>query len=225
MTAKENFISEIEKLLKTNTINEDAMNYFTEFKNGTVKNSSVITEKGAAVLRFLQTQPSTNYAFTAKMIAEELNMNTRSISGTMRKLLNDGYVEKLRGRAKDLGVADMIQFVGGVYGDKKWKLYGEASLFVLPTHSENFGIVVAEALACGIPVITTKGTPWEDLVTSHCGWWTGIGTQPTVEALKDFLNKTDTELSEMGENGRKLVRERYSSSAIARQFLKMYSQL
>ena len=95
MTAKENFISEIEKLLKTNTINEDAMNYFTEFKNGTVKNSSVITEKGAAILRFLQTQPSTNYAFTAKMIAEELNMNTRSISGTMRKLLNDGYVEKL----------------------------------------------------------------------------------------------------------------------------------
>ena len=95
MTAKENFISEIEKLLTTNTINEDAMNYFTEFKNGTVKNSSVITEKGVAVLRFLQTQPSTNYAFTAKMIAEELNMNTRSISGTMRKLLNDGYVEKL----------------------------------------------------------------------------------------------------------------------------------
>ena len=94
MTAKENFISEIEKLLKTNTINEDAMNYFTEFKNGTVKNSSVITEKGAAVLRFLQTQPA-NYVFSAKMVAEELNMNTRSISGTMRKLLNDGYVAKL----------------------------------------------------------------------------------------------------------------------------------
>lgn len=95
MTAKENFIAEIEKLLKENTINEDAMNYFTEFKNGTVKNSSVITEKGATVLKFLQTQYSINYTFTAKMIAEELNMNTRSVSGTMRKLLNDGYVEKL----------------------------------------------------------------------------------------------------------------------------------
>ena len=138
---------------------------------------------------------------------------------------DDGYVEKLRGMAKDLGVADMIQFVGGVYGEKKWELYGAASLFVLPTHSENFGIVVAEALACGIPVITTKGTPWEDLVTSHCGWWTEIGTQPSVEALKEFLSKTDTELSKMGDNGRQLVRERYSSSAIARQFLKMYSQL
>ena len=94
MTAKENFILEIEKLLSNNTINEDAMNYFTEFKNGIVKNSSVITEKGAIILKFLQTQPI-DYIFSAKMIAEVLNMNTRSISGTMRKLLNDGFVEKV----------------------------------------------------------------------------------------------------------------------------------
>ena len=94
MTAKENFISEIEKLLKTNTINEDAMSYFTEFKNGTVKNSSVITEKGAAVLEYLQNQED-GYVFSAKMLAEALDMNTRSISGTMRKLAADGYVEKI----------------------------------------------------------------------------------------------------------------------------------
>ena len=94
MTAKENFISEIEKLLKTNTINEDAMNYFTEFKNGTVKNSSVITEKGAAVLEYLQGQ-NDDYIFSAKMLSEALDMNTRSISGTMRKLAADGYVEKM----------------------------------------------------------------------------------------------------------------------------------
>ena len=104
MTAKEKFI----KIIQTEIFDrpdiwcenyeedwEDASSFWEEFKTGKIKNSSIITEKGAAVLRFLQTQPSTNYAFTAKMIAEELNMNTRSISGTMRKLLNDGYVEKL----------------------------------------------------------------------------------------------------------------------------------
>ncbi len=94
MTAKENFITEIEKLLKTNTINEDAMNYFTEFKNGTVKNSSVITEKGIIVLEYLQAQGA-SYVCSAKMLAEALNLNARSVSGTMRKLLNDGLVEKV----------------------------------------------------------------------------------------------------------------------------------
>lgn len=93
MTTKENFIAEIEKLLETNTINEDAMNYFAEFKNGTVKNSSVITEKGIAILEYLQSQDP-NYTFSAKMLAEVLDMSSRSISGTMRKLTTDGFVEK-----------------------------------------------------------------------------------------------------------------------------------
>ena len=94
MTAKENFISEIEKLLTTATINQDAMDYFTEFKNGTVKNSSVITEKGIVILRYLQSKPN-DYIFSAKMLAETLDLNTRSISGTLKKLVNDGYVLKV----------------------------------------------------------------------------------------------------------------------------------
>ena len=94
MTTKENFIAEIEKLLETNTINDEAMDYFTKFKEGTVKNSSVITEKGATVLGFIQKQPA-DYVFTSKMVAEALDLNSRSVSGTLKKLISDGYVEKV----------------------------------------------------------------------------------------------------------------------------------
>ncbi len=60
-----------------------------------------------------------------------------------------------------LELSDTISVEGEVPDSKKWKLYNNSDLFILPSYSENFGIVVAEALACGLPVITTKGTPWE----------------------------------------------------------------
>lgn len=138
---------------------------------------------------------------------------------------DDSYVGELKNLAKRLGVDEQVKFVGSVFGEAKFDLYRDADLFVLPTHSENFGIVVTEALACGTPVITTKGTPWEELETRHCGWWTDIGTEPLVKALKDFLSLNGTQLEVMGRNGRKLVEEQYSSQKIAREFMEMYRQV
>lgn len=95
MPTKENFISEIEKLLKTNTINDEAIEFFEMFKAGTIKNSKIITSKGIEILKFLQSKPN-DYVFTSKMLSTAIeSMNTRSISGTLRKMLNDGFVEKV----------------------------------------------------------------------------------------------------------------------------------
>ena len=137
----------------------------------------------------------------------------------------EAYINELKKLAERLDVGGMVEFVGSVYGDAKFDFYRDADLFVLPTHSENFGIVVTEALACGTPVITTKGTPWEELEPRHCGWWTDIGTEPLVKALKDFLSLNETQLEVMGRNGRKLVEEQYSSQKIAREFMEMYRQM
>ena len=110
-------------------------------------------------------------------------------------------------------------------GEEKWRVLREADLFVLPTHSENFGIAIAEALASGTPVITTKGTPWRDIENQHCGWWTEIGVEPTKEALRSFINMSESELETMGRNGRRLIEEKYSDTAIAKQMVNIYEKL
>ncbi|MDE6150612.1 MAG: glycosyltransferase [Prevotella sp.] len=138
---------------------------------------------------------------------------------------DDRYIGELKSLAGRLGVADMVHFIGGVYGDRKWELLRSADLFVLPTHSENFGIVVAEALACGTPVITTKGTPWHELEVYSCGWWTEIGTDATVEALRRFLQCSDVQLMEMGRNGRNLIEEKYSTKKVAEEMTELYKNI
>ena len=112
--------------------------------------------------------------------------------------------------------------MGGVYGDEKWQLYRQADVFVLPTYSENFGIVVAEALASGTPVITTTGTPWEELQTKQCGWWIPCTQEDITYAVRAAINATDEKLQLLGLNGRRLMEERYSVESIAQQMKCLY---
>ena len=77
-----------------------------------------------------------------------------------------------------------------------------ADALVLPTHSENFGFAVAEALVVGTPTITTKGAPWEGLETHGCGWWTDVEVASLRAALADCAARSREELAEMGVRGR-----------------------
>jgi len=115
-----------------------------------------------------------------------------------------------------------IVFTGAVEGQVKWSLIHGAWAFVLPTYSENFGIAVAEALSCGVPVITTKGTPWSELETHHCGWWIDIGVEPLAAALRDAIAMPDPARREMGARGRNLVKEKYSWPKIAAEMKSVY---
>ena len=135
------------------------------------------------------------------------------------------YVAEMKRMIADNGLQDIVQLVGGVYGDEKWRLFQTSDFFVLPTHSENFGLAIAESLASGTPVITTVGTPWHDLNDTNSGAWIEIGTQPLVETLRRFLALSDDELEAMGRNGRRLIEEKYSAHVMAKEMMKVYETL
>jgi glycosyltransferase involved in cell wall biosynthesis len=131
-------------------------------------------------------------------------------------------VKKAFGDCEDRG---RVLFPGPVYGDLKHALMARADVFVLPTFTENFGMVVAESLAVGTPVVTTRGAPWSELDEWQCGWWVDIGIGPLTEALEDALRRTAGDLEAMGERGRRLIERRYTWDRIGAQIVEVYEWL
>jgi glycosyltransferase involved in cell wall biosynthesis len=137
----------------------------------------------------------------------------------------DGHRAELEAAITARGLDGAFEFRGPVEGERKWALYRDADLFVLPSHSENFGMGIAEALASGVPVITTRGTPWEDLAQCRCGWWEEVGVAPLSRALREAMNLTAKERGEMGRRGRELVEQKYSWRRVAAEMKSLYAWL
>ena len=93
-----------------------------------------------------------------------MNLRTNELLLVIAGPDEQGTLKALKEQVVRLGLEASVKFVGSVYGEEKWRMLRSADVFVLPSRSENFGIVVAEALACGVPVIATKGAPWSELL-------------------------------------------------------------
>ena len=107
----------------------------------------------------------------------------------------------------------------------KWGLYRRAAIFALPTHSENFGVVVAEALAAGTPALTTTAAPWGLLEEERRGWWAEPGTAGVTAGLRAALAATDADRAAMGARGRAAVRDRFAWPAVGAAAADLYDRL
>lgn len=135
---------------------------------------------------------------------------------------NGGYLNQMKALAGLLG-AKRVSFTGPLYGTEKNRAYYSSDLFVLPTHSENFGMAVAEALAHGVPAVVTKGAPWSGLESYGCGWWIEGGEGPLVECLNHVLALPNSELQTMGMLGRKWMDQEFSWRHVGNMMYQTYS--
>ncbi|WP_434151405.1 glycosyltransferase [Methylocaldum gracile subsp. desertum] len=135
-----------------------------------------------------------------------------------------GYLDDIKRLAAALQLRK-VDFTGPVYGEHKRNLLLSSDLYVLPTHSENFGMTVAEALAHGVPAVVTKGAPWQGLEDHRCGWWIDLSEDSLTACLDQALMKGDTELRAMGERGRNWMLRQYSWSSVAEKMEHTYSWL
>lgn len=109
-----------------------------------------------------------------------------------------GWVKKLQAQAEKLGVSHRITWPGMLQGDMKWGAFYAAEVFVLPSHQENFGIVVAEALACGKPVlISNKVNIWREIEADGAGLVADDTQAGTNELLQRWLNISSEEFATM----------------------------
>ncbi len=133
-----------------------------------------------------------------------------------------GYQAKIEKLTAELDLQTQVTFTGMLSGETKASALGNADLLVLPTHSENFGIVIAESLAHAVPVITTKAAPWQDLIEYDCGWWIDNDRNSLKETLIEAMNLSDRERKKMGRNGKTMVEKKYSWDSIAQEMSKVY---
>lgn len=134
-----------------------------------------------------------------------------------------GHRAKLEASLRRSRCAAAFEFTGPINGKDKEIAYRHASLFIMPSFTENFGMAIAEALSHGLPVVTTKGTPWKMLEANHCGWWVSPSVDALASALEEATNLSPQELQTMGQRARDLIREKFSWEKAASDMNSVYN--
>ncbi len=135
---------------------------------------------------------------------------------------DDDYRLSLKNIIDSFSIAERVHFAGHVEGDLKAEVFRNSDVCIVPSHTENFGMVVAEALAHGVPVIASKGTPWSEIIGHQCGLWVENDPASLVAAITAMRSKN---LYQMGSNGRRWLKEEFSWDIIARGMLSLYQRL
>jgi glycosyltransferase involved in cell wall biosynthesis len=129
------------------------------------------------------------------------------------------YFESLKLIVQKLELDARVEFLGEVSGQGKQDLFANSDVVVAPSHVENFGMVIAEALAHAVPVIAGKGTPWRGLQTNGCGLWVDNDPQSLSAAMRHMR---DLPLRDMGRRGRRWMEREFSWDRISSEMLQLF---
>lgn len=136
-----------------------------------------------------------------------------------------GFRLALTERVRQHNMTGTVAFVGPMDDSQKWELLRQSDLLVLPSFTENFGLVVPEALTCGVPVLTARGTPWSGVVERRCGWWVDNAVASLADALREATGLPDAARREMGRRGYDWVCEAFAWERVAQRAMEAYERL
>jgi glycosyltransferase involved in cell wall biosynthesis len=112
--------------------------------------------------------------------------------------------------AARLGIAGRITWTGSLNGTLKWGAFSSSEVFVLPSHQENFGIVVAEALACGLPaIVSDKVNIWREVVSCGAGFVGEDTIEGTESSLRGWAALSAQEIAELRIRARKCFHDEF----------------
>lgn len=153
------------------------------------------------------------------------------------EFLQSGYVLKIAGKGKKefetdlrrlvekLGLSEKVIFVGQVEGEAKQKLLADAFWTIMPSHTENFGIVVLESLAQSTPVIASKGSPWASLENEKIGYWSENEPEILSERIKEILKMPDSVYKEYRSRCRVFVEREFDIKGNINKWIDLYKTL
>ncbi|MEQ1578525.1 MAG: glycosyltransferase [Hyphomicrobium sp.] len=135
---------------------------------------------------------------------------------------DQSYARQLLKLTEEQGLAQRVTFHGNVAGPAKLAAFMAADLLVLASHSENFSMVVAEALAHGVPVIVSRGAPWPEIEPKGCGKWVNNDPQTLAAAIEGLRGE---DLAAMGARGREWMLADFSWESRSREMKSLFVQL
>ena len=132
------------------------------------------------------------------------------------------HVNELKHLINGRNAGPSVTYLGPLFNERRIAAYQACDVFVLPSYTENFGLVVGEALASGKPVIATYGAPWPALVEKQCGWWVPNTVMALRKAICEAMAISDHERQAMGQRGKDLVLSNYTWPIVAEKMQKTY---